>query len=61
MIENSILIPLPELYKRAGELKEEKNILVNCRTGVRARVAAGILASEGIQCSVFSERTVIIT
>lgn len=48
VIENSILIPLPELYKRVGELKDAKNILVNCRTGVRARVASGVLASAGI-------------
>lgn len=58
VINNSILIPLPELHKRVVELKGEKNLVVSCRTGARARVAQSILAQEGIEAIVLSERTI---
>ena len=46
--EGAILIPLPELPKRVSELKGQKNYVVSCRSGMRARVAASILAQQGL-------------
>ena len=48
IIEKAILIPLPQLQLKAAQLKDEKNLVVHCRTAMRARVAASILAQHGI-------------
>lgn len=55
VIENAILIPLPELEKRIGELKGKDNFVVNCKTGMRARVATSILLKYGYTARVLSE------
>jgi hydroxyacylglutathione hydrolase len=61
VVEGAILIPLPDLPKRAHELKDHKNIVVHCRTGMRARVAASILAQHGIESAVLAESTFLPT
>ena len=48
IIEKAILIPLPQFPLKAANLKDEKNLVIHCRTGMRARVAASILAQYGI-------------
>lgn len=48
-IVGTVLIPLNELKKRLGELKEEKEkeIIVICRSGNRSGMATNILRSNG--------------
>ena len=48
VIDGANLISLPELEKRAQELKGKKNLVINCMSGIRARVAFSILAKHGI-------------
>ena len=60
-LENAILIPMLELSARVAELKDKKSVLVHCRTGMRARVAASILAQQGIDSIVFAERNYHLT
>jgi hydroxyacylglutathione hydrolase len=55
VVENSISIPLPKLPERVGEVKGKEGIVVNCRTGLRARVAYSILAREGITATILAE------
>jgi glyoxylase-like metal-dependent hydrolase (beta-lactamase superfamily II) len=43
-IEPSVLIPLDEIGKRQGELPRDREIVLVCRTGSRARLAAANLA-----------------
>jgi len=43
----AVLIPLGELENRLGELDRQKEILVVCRSGVRSREGAEILAQAG--------------
>ena len=50
------MIPLPTLESRIGELKDKKNIVVNCQTGMRARVAFSVLARHGIESKVIAEK-----
>jgi rhodanese-related sulfurtransferase len=57
VFENSLLIPLPELKKRVEEARDKPNILVNCRTGIRARFAYSILANAGIEATVLADST----
>lgn len=52
--ENAILIPLPEIEARVGELKEKKNIVINCLTGMRSKVAFSILARHNIESRVLA-------
>lgn len=46
-IENSTLIPLPELSSRIGELERGEPVVVYCRSGNRSRKAAKLLLSQG--------------
>jgi len=46
-IKNAILIPLPELGGRLGELDKEKETLVYCKAGGRSATASGILDANG--------------
>jgi rhodanese-related sulfurtransferase len=55
IVENAVTIPLNTLEDRVGELKDRKNIVVHCRTGMRARVAHAILAQNGIDSTVLAE------
>lgn len=55
VIEGSIRIPLPELEKRVGELKGKQNLVVNCLSGARSKVAFSILARHGIEAKVLAE------
>lgn len=48
-IPGSILIPLNSLRDRLGELPRDKQIIVYCRVGHRAYVAAKILKQHGFQ------------
>jgi rhodanese-related sulfurtransferase len=50
-LENSRLIPLPELAFRAGELADwkEQDVVVYCHHGVRSQMAIGVLRMAGFQ------------
>lgn len=55
VIENSILISLGDLKTGLEPLKEKENIVVNCRSGARARLAYSILANAGISSVIMAE------
>lgn len=46
-IPNSVLIPLPELRKRHGELDKSKPVLAYCQVGMRGYLAARVLKQLG--------------
>jgi adenylyltransferase/sulfurtransferase len=46
-LDNSVLIPLPELPDRVGELDPSADIVVYCKGGFRGRKAAELLAENG--------------
>jgi NADPH-dependent 2,4-dienoyl-CoA reductase/sulfur reductase-like enzyme/rhodanese-related sulfurtransferase len=48
-VPGAVNIPLPELRKRLGELPRDREILVFCRTGVRAYYATRILLQNGFK------------
>jgi adenylyltransferase/sulfurtransferase len=48
-----LLIPLPELAARLGELPREATLVVMCQAGMRSQQAAALLAQSGFS-SVFS-------
>lgn len=54
VIKNATLIPLPELEARIGELKGKKDILINCLSGMRSKVAFSVLAKHGITSKVIA-------
>jgi rhodanese-related sulfurtransferase len=55
VLENSLHVPLPELKTRMDEVlefinkHEDADLVVHCKTGVRARVAASILHNHVVQ------------
>lgn len=48
VIEGSKLISLGELSSRIEEVKALNNIYINCKSGLRARLASSILAKNSI-------------
>jgi rhodanese-related sulfurtransferase/rubrerythrin len=46
-LPGALLIPLPDLLDRTGELDASKPVLTYCRTGIRSRAAAALLLTEG--------------
>lgn len=50
-----MLISLPEMESRIEELKGKKNIVVNCLTGMRSKVAFSILAKHNIESRFFAD------
>ncbi|MDO8343619.1 MAG: molybdopterin-synthase adenylyltransferase MoeB [Cellvibrio sp.] len=46
-IENSILIPLPELPFRLHELSKDRAIVIYCKSGIRGSKAVALLNDEG--------------
>ncbi|MFB9841769.1 rhodanese-like domain-containing protein [Mucilaginibacter ginsenosidivorans] len=46
----SINIPLNEIPARIGELKDEKEIIVCCASGIRSGKAISFLKQHGISC-----------
>ena len=46
-IASSVLIPLDELPNRLNELPKDRDIVVVCHTGVRAKEGATILGNSG--------------
>ena len=55
VMEGAMLISLPELESKVGELKDKKNIVVNCLTGMRSKVAFSLLARHNISAKVFTD------
>lgn len=51
-IDGSITVPLPDLATRADTLPTDREIVLVCRTGLRARQAREILAGRGIRAAV---------
>ena len=51
----SLLMPLPELRKRLGELSRDDEVIILCRTSVRAYQAQRILEGAGFQNVKFME------
>jgi hydroxyacylglutathione hydrolase len=41
-----LVIPLPELRERIGEIPEDKPIVVHCAAGYRSAAAASIIADK---------------
>lgn len=60
VIEGSIAIPLPKLPERVGEVRGKEEIVVSCRTGLRARVAYSILIREGITSTILAESKTVL-
>ncbi len=46
-IPGAQLIPLPEIEDRIGELGEDQNLILYCRTGGRSSVAAALIKDAG--------------
>lgn len=55
VLDGSLLISLPELESKIDQLKGKKNIVVNCLTGMRAKVAWSILARHNIESTFFAD------
>jgi hydroxyacylglutathione hydrolase len=51
LFDNALLIPLPELRERAGEIPADKPVLVHCASGYRSAAGASIIqaALPGVQ------------
>ena len=43
LFPDTLLIPLPELRERAGEIPRDKPVLVHCASGYRSAAGASIL------------------
>jgi NADPH-dependent 2,4-dienoyl-CoA reductase/sulfur reductase-like enzyme/rhodanese-related sulfurtransferase len=50
VLPGAIHIPLPQLRARLGELPQEKEIVVSCRSGQRSYYACRILSQRGFRC-----------
>jgi phage shock protein E len=48
--EASVNIPLNELNSRLDELKQMKNIVLCCASGMRSQMASQLLKQNGIDC-----------
>ena len=48
-------IALPEIESRIEEVKGKKNIVLNCLTGMRSKVAWSLLARHNIEAKVFTD------
>jgi len=46
MFNGAIVIPLPELRERVGEIPDDKPIVVHCAAGYRSAAAASIIAAK---------------
>jgi len=46
MFAGALVIPLPELRERVGEIPEDKPIVVHCAAGYRSAAAASIIAAK---------------
>ena len=46
-IKGSMLIPLDEIGRRMAEVPQDKRVLLCCASGMRSRVAAGVLWRSG--------------
>jgi adenylyltransferase/sulfurtransferase len=48
-IPGSVLIPLPELPRRFGELDRDREIVIHCKSGMRSLKAFHFLREKGFQ------------
>lgn len=55
IIEGAYLISQKDIKDRAFELKGLTNIVLSCRTGMRARFTMSVLAAAGIESVVMAE------
>jgi adenylyltransferase/sulfurtransferase len=46
-LDGSVLIPLPQLQERHGELDREREIIVHCKSGMRSQKAIQFLRQQG--------------
>jgi sulfur-carrier protein adenylyltransferase/sulfurtransferase len=46
-IPGSVLLPLPELPQRFGELDKSTEMVVHCKSGMRSQKAIGFLRQQG--------------
>jgi adenylyltransferase/sulfurtransferase len=46
-IEGSMLLPLPELPRRFGELDRDREMVVHCKSGMRSAKAIAFLRQQG--------------
>ena len=55
VLEGALLISLPEIESRIDEIKGKKNIVLNCLTGMRSKVAWSLLARHNIEAKFFAD------
>ncbi len=48
-LDGSVLLPLPELPQRVGELDREREIVVHCKSGMRSAKAIAYLKGQGFR------------
>ena len=48
VVENCLLISLPEVEAKINEVKGKKNIVISCLTGMRSKVAWSLMARHGV-------------
>jgi len=53
LLENALLIPLPELRERVGEIPTNKPVLVHCAGGYRSAAAASIIEAARPEATVY--------
>jgi len=53
LFENALLIPLPELRERVGEIPTDKPVLVHCAGGYRSAAAASIIEAARPEATVY--------
>jgi adenylyltransferase/sulfurtransferase len=48
-IPGTVLLPLPELPQRLGELPKDREIIVHCKSGMRSAKAVQFLKEQGFK------------
>ncbi len=52
--EGGLNIPLDELRRRLDEVRRDRPVVVNCRTGLKSRVGARMLLSRDLLAEVYT-------
>jgi len=55
VLDGTMLVSLPEIESKIEEFKGKKNIVLNCLTGMRSKVAWSLLARHNIEAKVFAD------
>jgi rhodanese-related sulfurtransferase len=60
MIDGAVNIPTDQLQGRLSELPKDKEIVVHCRTGLRAEMAYSILRNAGFKARFLNDKVAIV-